>query len=479
MQILELQKKVFKGGIYLVIRQLVGAVMALVGALVIAHILGPEEFGIVAIAMSVFYFTTATSKLGLNIYVIRQPDLQEKEAEQILAFYNTVGVAFCILVWLAAPLVGLWTGHAHIVTPVVQCLVPIVWLDMVGGLYIGLLERKLRFAEVGSIEMLAQITNTILSLSLVFLNYSYWGPVAGLAAQFLIQAVLGAFYQPIRWRMRWQWDSLLPALRFSLGYTGCSWLWSFKSLTIPLLVSRLAGLEAVGILTMANRLTAQLGTLWPVVERLSLSGLAKLNHEPELTRQVISRGMVYQGLVVGPFQALFSCLSLWAIPLLLGKAWTPSIEIFPFIAFVWLVFAVFTLHASALFVVGRNDEVAKAYLWHLGLLWLSTLLLVPSYGIWGYAAAEMIALLSYFSLHRSLVNQFGTLDYGDSFWLVAATVPPLMLGPSLPMALGLGVFLLSYGLLFLLRPGLRKVPTELYSAWRGSPSPQLETLSTQ
>jgi len=62
---------------------------------------------------------------------------------------------------------------------------------------------------------------------------------------------------------------------------------------------------------------------------------------------------------------------------------------------------------------------------------------------------------------------------------VAATVPPLMLGPSLPMALGLGVFLLSYGLLFLLRPGLRKVPTELYSAWRGSSSPQLETLSTQ
>jgi O-antigen/teichoic acid export membrane protein len=468
MQILELKAKVFKGGIYLVLRQLLGALMSLVGALVIAHILGPEEFGIVAIAMSVFYFTTATSKLGLNIYVIRQPDLQENEGEQILAFYNTVGVAFCVLVWFAAPLVGLWTGHASVVTPVVQCLVPIIWLDMVGGLYIGLLERKLRFAEVGSIEMLAQIANTLLSLSLVLLNYSYWGPVAGLAAQFLIQAVLGAFSQPIRWRMRWQWSSLQPALRYSFGYTGCNWLWSFKSLTIPLLVSRLAGLEAVGILTMANRLTAQLGTLWPVVERLSISGLAKLSHEPELTRQVISRGMVYQGLVVGPFEALFSCLSIWAIPVILGKEWMSSIQIFPVIAFVWLVYAVFTLHVSALYVVGRNEEVAKAYLWHLGLLWLSSLLLVPTYGMWGYAAAEMVALLSYFSLHRSLAKQFGAPDYGDSLWLLAATVPPLMLGPSLPIALGLGVFLLSYGLLFLLRPGLRKVPTELYAAWRGS-----------
>jgi O-antigen/teichoic acid export membrane protein len=468
MQILELKAKVFKGGIYLVLRQLLGAVMSLVGALVIAHILGPEEFGIVAIAMSVFYFTTATSKLGLNIYVIRQPDLQENEGEQILAFYNTVGIAFCILVWFAAPLVGLWTGHAAVVTPVVQCLVPIIWLDMVGGLYIGMLERKLRFAEVGSIEMLAQIANTLLSLSLVLLNYSYWGPVAGLAAQFLIQAVLGAFYQPIRWRMRWQWNSLQPALRYSFGYTGCNWLWSFKSLTIPLLVSRLAGLEAVGILTMANRLTAQLGTLWPVVERLSISGLAKLSHEPELTRQVISRGMVYQGLVVGPFEALFSCLSIWAIPVILGKEWMSSIQIFPVIAFVWLVYAVFTLHVSALYVVGRNEEVAKAYLWHLGLLWLSSLLLVPAYGMWGYAAAEMVALLSYFSLHHSLAKQFGAPDYGDSLWLLAATIPPLILGPSLPIALGLGVFLLSYGLLFVLRPGLRKVPTELYAAWRGS-----------
>ncbi len=472
MQILELKKKVFEGGIYLVLRQLLGAVMALIGALVVARVLGPEDFGIVAIAMSVFYFTTATSKLGLNIYVIRQPELQENEAEQILAFYNTVGVAFCALMWFLAPLIGLLTGHAETVTPVVQCLVPIVWLDMVGGLNIGLLERKLRFAEVGTIEMLAQISNTLLSVSLVLLNYSYWGPVAGLAAQFLIQAVLGAYYQPIRWQLRWQWNSLQPALRYSLGYTGCTWLWSFKSLTVPLLVSRLAGLEAVGILTMANRLTAQLGTLWPVVERLSISGLAKLNNEPELTRQVISRGMVYQGLVVGPFEAIFSCLSIWAIPLILGKDWMPSIHVFPFIAFVWLVYAVFTLHVSALFVVGLNSKVAKAYLWHLGLLWLCTLILVPSYGLWGYVAAEMVALLSYFSLHYSLKKQFGMPDYGDSFWLLAATLPPLMLGPSLPVAFGLGVFAVSYGFLFLLRPGLRKVPTELYTAWRGSPSPQ-------
>lgn len=472
MQILELKKQVFKGGIYLVLRQLLGAATALVGALVIAHILGPEEFGIVAIAMSIFYFTTATSKLGLNIYVIRQPDLQQNEAEQILAFYNTVGIALCLLMWFSAPLIGLWTGHAQIITPVVQALAPIVWLDMIGGLYIGMLERNLRFAEVGSIEMLAQVSNTILSLSLVLLHYSYWGPVFGLVAQFLIQAVLGAFYQPIRWKLFWQRNSMLPALRYSLGYTGSSWLWSFKSLTIPLLVSRLAGLEAVGILTMANRLTAQLGTLWPVVERLSISGLAKLHHEPELTRQVISRGMVYQGLVVGPFEAIFSCLSIWAIPLLLGKEWMPGIHIFPFIAFVWLVYAVFTLHVSALSVVGRNGEVAKAYLWHLGLLWLSTLLLVPTYGLWGYVAAEMVALLSYFSLHRSLAKQFGPPDYGDSFWLLAATFPPLMLGPWLPIAFSLGILALSYGLLFFLRPGLRKVPTELYRAWRGSPSLQ-------
>jgi O-antigen/teichoic acid export membrane protein len=471
MQILDLKKKVFKGGVYLVLRQLLGAAMALAGVLVIARILGPAEYGIVAIAMSVFYFTTATSKLGLNIYLIRQPELMENETEQILAFYNTVGIAFCGLMWLAAPLIGLWTGHEEIVTPVVQWLVPIVWMDMVGGLYIAMLERKLLFAEVGSIEMLAQIINTVLSIVLVLMNYSYWGPVAGLAAQFLIQAVLGAYYHPLRWQWRWRWQALQPALRYSLGYTGCSWLWSFKSLTVPLLVSRLAGLEAVGIISLVNRLTAQLGTLWPVVERLSISGLAKINNQPELTRRVISRGMVYQGLVVGPFEAIFSCLSIWAIPLLFGKEWLPSTQIFPFIALAWLIYALFTLHTSALFVVARSYDVAKAHISHLVLLWVATLLFVPSFGIWGYAAAEMVALISYFWLHYSLTQQFGAPDYGDSFWLLVATLPPLILGPWVPILFGLGILVLSYGLLFLFRPGLRTVPTELYNAWR-APSSQ-------
>src|SRR4028118_2371136 len=170
-----LKSKVLHGGIYLTIRQLMGVGVSLVSVLVIARVLGPEGYGVVAVASGMLFFTFWTGKLGLEVYLIRQPDLPEDAPEQVLAFYNTVGVGLCVLLWLAVPLYGLFTGQT-VVAQVLKWLVPVVWLEMVSSVSISMMERELRFSQVGLIETLAQIANSILSVSLVLLKWGYWGP---------------------------------------------------------------------------------------------------------------------------------------------------------------------------------------------------------------------------------------------------------------------------------------------------------------
>ncbi len=460
-----LKTKILQGGIYLTLRQLVGVALSLVSVLVIARVLGPEHYGIVAIASSFLYFTFWTAKLGLDIYLVRQPDLPEDGPEQILAFYNTVGVTLCVLLWFAIPTIGLWTGQS-VVSQILRWLVPVVWLEMVSSVPIAMLERELRFAQVGLIETLAQAANYLLAVPLVLLHWGYWGPIAGLGLQFTVLALLGMYYYRTPWHWRWRWQFLRAALGYGLVYSGTNWIWALKSLTVPLFVSRLAGLGAVGIISIAIRFADQLGMLRLVAFRLSFSALAKLNGNPDLTRHAISRGIVYQGLLVGPLYAVFSCCAALVIPILFGGNWLPSIQVFPCIALATLINTVFNLHSSALYVAGHNRDVAKFHIWHIGLLWLACWLLIPVMGLWGYPAAEIVALLSYVSIHCSLTHLCGIPNYWDGFWLVVATAPALLAGPWLPLALGLGALALSYGILFTLRPGLRRIPSELYLAWR-------------
>jgi PST family polysaccharide transporter len=461
----KLKEKVLKGGIYLAVRQLSTAVLSLISVLVIARLLGPKNYGIVAIALGFFYFLTWTSKLGLNVYVTRQPELPKDAPEQILSFYNTLGAILSILILLLAPAFGWWTGQSE-VSQLIRWLALPLWLEMVGTASISMLERELRFTQVGLIETIAQVSNYLLAVPLVLMNWSYWGPIAGLVLQCTVYALMARYYYPISLRRRWRLPFIRSALSYGLTFCGSQWIMSLRTLTVPLLVSRLVGVEAAGITSIAIRFVEQLSLLRAIMLRMSISLLAKLMSNLELTRAAISRGMTYQVLVVGPTCAVFSCCAGWLIPLMFGAEWLPSAKLFPLIAVAVLIGSVFDLHGSALYAAGHNREVALYSFGYITVEWLALWLIAPNAGLWSYGVAQIIALPSYFLLHRSLVKLCGSPNYGNAFWLIIVTLPALIIGPLVPVFVGIGVLILSYGAIFLFVESVRKVPVELYFAWR-------------
>ncbi|MEL7356419.1 MAG: oligosaccharide flippase family protein [Cyanobacteria bacterium J06560_6] len=460
-----LRQKVLKGGISLALRQLFSVAISLVSVLLIARILGPENYGIVAVSMGLFYFATFTSKLGLNIYLIRQPELQEDTAEQVLAFFLTVGAGVCGLLWFAAPVFGWWTGRSEI-TDVVRWLPLPIWFEMLAKVSLGMLERELRFAEVGLLETLAQAANYLLAVPLVLMQWSYWGPIAGLVMQFSLLLLLARRAYPIPWRWRWRWRVLKPALQYGTTYSASDWILSLRALTVPLLVSRLGGIETAGLVNIAIRLVEQLAMLRIVIRRMSISVMAKFVGDAQATRKVISQGMTYQALLIGPICAGFACVGTWIIPMAFGAKWLPSVQVFPLIAIAALVSSIFDLHAAALYATGHNRAVGLQNLIYIGLLWLGCCLFLPSFNLWGYGLAELLTIPSFFIIHRALTKFSGSPNYRNAVWLILAALPPLLGSVLLPLGYGIGLFILSYSLLFLINASIRRVPLELIATWK-------------
>ena len=488
----DLKGKILKGSIVLTIRQLLTAGLSLVSLLVIARILGPDQYGIVTSALGIFYFIIWTGRLGLNTYLVRQPELPKDGLAQVVAFYNTVGVGLCILLWLATPLAGWWTREPR-VTLALQWLIPVVWLDMVSLAAIGMLERELRFAEVGLIEGIAKVTNYAFSIPWVLMvdpSRGYLGPILGTAVEFTIKTILTYYFRPISWQFRWRWSFLKPALVYGLTYSGSDLILNLRTLRVPILVSRFVGMEAVGITNMAIRLVEQLSLLRLVMRRMSISVIAKLIHEPNATRNAISKGMAYQALMIGPICAGFAVCASWIIPLVFDEKWLLSAQIFPLIALGTLVSAVFDLHTATLYAAGHNREVAKVNISYVSVLWVTCLGLIwliqawrPGYGIWSYGISEIIALPCFFLIHRSFSKFCGAPDYRLAFWLVIAALPPLLGSPLLQpllthwglngiqytlwyLSIGLFLFIASYGLVFTMNGTLRQLSLELWQTWR-------------
>ncbi len=457
-----LKGKVLKGSIYLTVRQLLSAGFSLVSTVVIARVLGPQNYGIAVTAIGILYFLKWTVRLGLNAYLVRKPDLSKDDVEQVLFFYNTVGIAFCVVLWLATPIFAWWTGRTE-VAQILRCLVPLLWVDMVGGVSMSMLERDLRFNLISLTDMLAQFSNYLLSVPIVLIWNSYWGLVAGTALQIIVYTSLASYFYRVSWCWCWRWQALKPALYYGLTFYCSDWFFTLKSLTVPAVVSRLAGVEAVGIINIALRLVQQLSLLREVIRRMSMSVMAKLMSDPQTTRRILDRGMAYVGLLMSGVCALFACIAPWAIPELVGTKWLLSVQIFPLLALTASVDALFDLHKATLYAIGHNNAVGYRNAVSTGLLWLGCWLFIPWVGLWGYGLAELFALPSLFSIHQSFAKVYGSPNYWSAFWIILTAIPSLIGSIWLPLLVRLGVFIVSYGLLFMLNQNVRALLLELWS----------------
>lgn len=455
-----IRKKVLKGGILLAMREVVSASLSLVSVLVVARILGPEQYGVVAIVLGFFFFFSWLGRMGLNVYVVRKPDLSREEVEQILCFYNTVGVLICFILWLVAPLFGLWTGNSD-VSVAFRWLIPAIWLDMIGTLASCMLERKLDFAKVSLIQALAEISNYLLSVTLVVVYKSYLAAISGYAMQFLVLAILAHYFNPIRWRYRWTWKALYPALKYGSSYSLSDWTLNLRTLTIPLLVSRLAGVEAAAIANVAFRVVQKLLLLRWVIRNMAISVIAKIMNDQEAVKHALSEGMLYQALLLGTICAAFSGFASWIVPAVFGQGWILSAQIFPCIALSIIVSALFDLHSALLYASDHNREMIRFSFVNISLLWLACLCLIPFLGVMGYGIAEVVALPSYYLVHRSLCKFYQNPDYWPAFLTVLATIPPLFGGIWLKPLPNLVLMMASYGALFLLSSTVRSASAKL------------------
>lgn len=461
----DLKKQVLRGGISLTIRQLSVAVFSLISVLVTAKILGPESYGIATVSLGFFYFLLWLSRLGIHAHIIRRPDLEEEEIIQIQAFFLTSGLVACILLWLLAPALGWWTKQSEITTAF-RYLLPGLWLNMASVSSVSMLERELRFVEVGFVDAFAKMLNSISAILFAFLGWGYLSIIFGAVLGFAIQAALSCWLRPIPFTLKWQWKIISPALRYGATFSFSDFLRSLKNLRVSLLLTRFVSVEAAGIVGISIRLVEQLSMLRFVLLRMSISVMAKIQDDSQKTLRAISKGMAYQALLNGSACAFFSVCSAWIIPLMFDERWLASAAIFPFIAAGLLALSIFDLHTSTLHASGHNRDVIVFNFFYVAILWLISAGLTPSFGIWGYGMSEIFALPVFYILHYYVKKLVGSPNYWNVFWISLATAIPLFGGIFISPIQGTLLFLLSYAIMLVFCKNIRALITELVASKR-------------
>jgi lipopolysaccharide exporter len=367
----------------------------------IARLLGPTEFGLMAMANLVVLFGQYFARMGLASALVQKPELSEDEVRASSTAGIVLGLICMVLVWLLAPAVG-GLFHTPDVAPVLRGLgfsfLFMGW-SMTG---LGLLRREMRFRALSVIAVGSYVGGyLVVGVGLALLGAGVWSLVAGAIASTLIQAV---------WQFVVLRHPILPVLRWCPYRTVCGYGTRLQVAHVldyvggnldTFTVARIASPAVLGLYSRAYGLVFQpLGNyLSAALTNVTFAALSRVQEDPARLRRgylsVTSLGI----LLVFPLCAGMAVAAPELVAVVLGPQWVPVVVLVPWFAFAGGCHVGSQLSqslAEARAELSRSVAVQAGYVFLLGAF---ILLALPfsSRGVWVIVAAVAAAeLLRYF-----------------------------------------------------------------------------------
>ncbi len=353
----------------------------------LARLVGPEPFGLVALAMA---FVLVPQNLlvhgGWIEALVQRPNLDREELYSVFWLLAGSGFGASLILALAAPLVGSLVGLEAIV-PVLRVLAVCPFLTSLMVVPAGLLQRRLALAPLALRSILGVGLGGAVAIGLAIAGAGPWALVVFEIAWPLAGVVVLGFAAGHRPGWTFSWRRIRPIGRFVLGITG-EQLLALAELLVPrLLLGALAGPSAVGNWGLARKLfdlSAEL-VARPAL-RVALPGFARLHEERERLSNGLALAVELTALAAVPGYGLALLLAPDLVALAFGEAWREAGEALRILALLGPVVPLGLLLGSAFQAAGRADLVLLPAA--IGTV-LLLLLLVPltAHGVLGVAAA--------------------------------------------------------------------------------------------
>jgi PST family polysaccharide transporter len=392
--------------------------LSLLTTIVLARLLAPADFGLVAMAAVVIGFIELFKDLGTATAVIQRKDSSQGLLASVFWLNAGFGLAAAMVLYLLAPLLGVFYREPQ-VTPIMQVLSLSFLLSGLSTLQMSLLERDLEFDKLARIEIGAALFASLVGITAAFLGQGAWSLVYQmLAGNFLATLLL---WGASRWRPSWQfeWAEIRSVMGFSLNLTGASIINYFTRNADKLLIGLFLGSQNLGYYDLAYRLMQfPLQGISAVIGRVMFPLYSRMQDDAGQFGRTYLQVASVIALISFPLMLGLTALAGPFVLTLFGVAWMPVIPLLLILAPLGAVQSIATTVGSIYVAKGRTDwGLWVSIAWGL-LIVLSFVLGLP-WGILGVTAsyAIMFLLLTYpaFAIPFRLIG-LRVRDLGSVLW---------------------------------------------------------------
>jgi O-antigen/teichoic acid export membrane protein len=389
---------------------------------VLARKLGPEAFGIFALAVAFAEFGKVLPAAGLATAIQRARAVTPVMADTV--FWTSLAIALLaavVLALVAGPVAGAFGEPG--VAPLLRALGAILVISVLGAIHIALMLREFGHRAMASRSVVSNLAGGAAALAAASAGWGAWS----LVVQRGVTEVAGTAmaWHAYRWipGRRFSSEVLRELAGFSAGMTLTQVLFVALVRVQDVIIGRTIGTAAVGVYRTAWR-TVELisqGVIMPF-SQVALPTLGRLQDDLPAFRKAYLRIIGVSAALAFPAIIGFAVLAPSAIPFIFGDQWEASARIAQLLGFMVVPFTLNRFAGPALATLGHSGLLAKIAGLQLALTVVMTLA-AARYGLLAIAAAYVARAYLVLPIQMWAFKKYSGLGYGE---LIRSVALPLL-----------------------------------------------------
>lgn len=362
----------------------------ILAVVILARLLSPQDYGLLAMVTAVIGVTDIFRDFGLSAAAIQAPELLREEQYNLFWLNTGFGTLLGIIVWFAAPLLAAIYNRPELVL-ITHAMAFTFLLSGMATQYRADLSRRMLFRAMAIADVAGAALGLVVAVVIARLGGSYWALVAQQLVQItvmLVLVVIGARWLPRRYNRR------VPVRRFlSFGWrlAGSQIVNYIGSNIDTVMLGIRVGAPSLGLYNRSYQLImTPLGQIRGPLNTVAVPVLSKLQQDETRFQDYVAKGQMAIGYTVVAGLAVVAGSARAVVDVFLGSGWHDATDVLRLLAVAGAL--------TTLSYVGYWVYVTKGLVDHLfRYTFISTGIRVTcvvvgsSFGLLGVAAAMAIA----------------------------------------------------------------------------------------
>ncbi len=357
-----LRVRSIKGGRVSLVAQFTKFFISIGATAVLARILTPEEFGLVAMVMAFTTIASSFRDMGLTTATVQTSNVNHDQVSTLFWINLAFGALLCGVVSAASPGIAWFYGDSRAILVAIVLSTSFV-LAGFGAQHQAILRRQMKFSILAAINVSAAVISALVAIAAALKGASYWSLVA-MHTTLAAATSLGCWIA-CRWRpgLPSRATGLRSLLSFGGHLAGVSLILSLTRTADKALLGFAHGAGQVGLYNRAfNLLVIPVSHVAEPITGVAIAAMSRLQHDHDAYRSFYRKGILVFSSLTIPFVAFASVSAKPLVYTLLGDQWTDSIPLIPFLVPAALVISI---RPATYWVYASIGHSRRQFLWSI------------------------------------------------------------------------------------------------------------------